>query len=55
MHLRTRLWLCGVVVVVSAIYATLVAADRGAAQVVATGYIVVVLTIFVVVQLRSRT
>lgn len=55
MSLNTRLWLCGVVILVSAIYATLVAADRDIAQVAAMGYIVVVLTIFIVIQLRSRT
>jgi tryptophan-rich sensory protein len=52
---RLRLWLCVGVIILSAIYAVLVTKDRRLAEAVALGYICIVLTVLLVVNLWKHT
>lgn len=51
---RTRLYLCGFLIVVSAVYAVLVAEDPDVAEAVALGYIALVLTLFFLITVWKR-
>lgn len=51
---KTRLRLIAIMIMLSAIYAVLIVADRDLAGVIAVGYIAVILTVFVVVNAWKR-
>jgi hypothetical protein len=54
MRANTRLALCGVVIIVSALYALLVTKDKQLAETVALGYIAVLLTLMFIVTVWKR-
>jgi hypothetical protein len=57
MHLMSaslRLFLCGVIILVSAVYAVLVASDPSFASAVASGYVAVVVTVILVVNIWKK-
>jgi len=54
MNPRLRLWLCAGVILLSAGYGLLVTKDRRLAEAIALGYIAVVLTVFVVINVWKK-
>jgi tryptophan-rich sensory protein len=55
MQANTRLALCGVVIVLSALYGLLLEQDRRLAEAVAIGYIAIMLTLLLVVNIWKRS
>lgn len=54
MSASLRLFLCGVLILLSAIYAVLVARDPSLAAIVAIGYVAVVVTVILIVNLWKK-
>lgn len=54
MSASLRLLLCGILILVSAIYAVLVARDPATASAIAVGYVAVVVTVILAVSLWKR-
>jgi len=54
MRPRSRLYLCGVVIVLSALYGLLVAQAPELAHALVTGYVALLLTIFVLVEVWKK-
>ncbi len=54
MGTNVRLSLCGVIIVASAIYAVIAARNPGLATALATGYVAVLLSIFIIVNVWKK-
>lgn len=50
-----RLLLCGVLILLSAVYAVLVARDPAFAAAIAAGYVAIVFTVFLIVNFWKKT
>lgn len=55
MSASLRLLLCGVLILLSAVYAVLVARDPALAAAVAAGYVALVISVFLLVTLWKKT